>query len=520
MAYNFKTEPYPFQRTIWEDTKDKKTHALFMEQGTGKTKVTLDTVGWQYHLNHVKNLMVVAPSGVHRNWVADEIPKHLPDGIPRMLVSYQTNRAGTRMQKEALDSLMRYSKGLSVLAMSYDAFMTQSGKNAAWEFMKKKKLMHVLDESTRIKNPKADRTKVVMKSGPYSDYRRILSGTPVANGPFDIWAPINFLDPQFWIKHRLSNFFVFRHYFGNIVKRRANLGHEFEFVSGYRNLHELHDLLKPLSTRVTKAEVLKDLPPKVYSTRYFEMSPEQEKIYRQVEQECEVMLEGHVLTMELALTRLLRLQQVTCGYLPRPMDDLNGSGTEEPYITLPGKPARLNALSDATEDISTQGIIWARFTRDIDLICDMLNQKGRGGAVRYDGTQNEDQRANALTRFRNQEAQWFVGNAAVGGEGLTLTEAKIVIYYNNSFKFTERAQSEDRPHRIGQDSSVSYIDLAAIGTVDEDIVRALLKKLEIANIITGDAKKDWIGSPDEYTGSDNFELCADTIADVLNMFNN
>lgn len=514
MSYNFKTKPFPYQKEIWDKTKDEKTHALFMEQGTGKTKVALDTVGWQYSKGNVKNLLVVAPSGVHRNWIMDETPKHLPDEIPRLAVSYQTNRATTKVQREALDDLMRYKKGLAILAMSYDAYVTPAGKKVVWEFMKKQKLLHVLDESTRIKNPKAVRTKAIMKSGAYSDYRRILSGTPVANGPFDVWAPINFLSSDFWEKNRLSNFYVFKNYFGNIVKRKSNLGHEFDFVAGYKNLQILHDILKPISTRVTKAEVLKDLPPKLYTTRYFEMSPEQEKVYKQIEDECMAMLEGHILTMELALTRLLRLQQVTCGYLPRP----DAGPNDQPYLIIPGKPARLNALLDITSDITTQGIIWARFTKDIDNICAMLNEDGNGGAVRYDGTQNEDQRTEALAKFRSQKVQWFVGNPAVGGEGLTLTEAKSVVYYNNSFKFIERSQSEDRAHRIGQNSAVSYTDIAAIGTVDEDIVRALIKKLDIANIITGDAQKGWIDSPDK-EGSENFELFTDTVTNVLMMLN-
>lgn len=512
--FEFKTEPFPFQKEIWDKTKDEKAYALFMEQGTGKTKVSLDTVGWQYYKKNVENLLVTAPSGVHRNWVVDEIPKHLPDCCKPLCVSYQTNRANTRIQKEAVEDLLRYRNGLGVLAMSYDSFVTPAGKKVVWEFMQKKKLMHVLDESTRIKNPKAARTKAIMKSGGYSDYRRILTGTPVANGPFDIWSPLNFLDAKFWEKHRLSNFYVYKHYFGNIVKRRSNLGHEFEFVAGYKNLHELHDMLVTISTRVTKKEVLQDLPPKLFTTRYFELSPEQEKIYKQIEQEYMVMLEGHVLTMDLALTRLLRLQQVTCGYLPRP----DAGPNDEPHIILPGKPARLNALQDIIEDISTQGIIWARFKKDIDLICQLLNQKGYGGAVRYDGTQNEDQRANALKKFRNQSVQWFVGNPTVGGEGLTLTEAKSVIYYNNSFKYIERSQSEDRAHRIGQDTSVSYIDIAASGTVDEDIVRSLIMKRDMANIITGDRNGEWLVAPRRKSKPDN-HMQTPPISDILRMFN-
>ena len=510
--FEFKTKPFPYQKEIWNKTKDEKCHALFMEQGTGKTKVTLDTVAWLYEKGLVKNLLVVAPSGVHRNWVVDEIPKHLPNGIPRRMLTYQSSKASTKAQQNKLYDLLDYKKGLAVLAMSYDAFITKAGKEAAWKFMKRKKLMYVLDESTRIKNPKARRTKAILKSGDFSDYKRILTGTPIANGPFDIWAPIEFLNKEVWRKFRFSSFWVFKHYFGDIVKKRANLGHEYEFVKGYRNLDELYRILQPISTRVTKDEVLKDLPPKLFSTRYFEMSKEQERAYQELKDNYMVQIEGQVITAELALTRLLRLQQITCGYVPNLEDD---SVDAEPYISIPGPNARLEALNELTQDLSTQGIIWARFTKDIDNIVDLLNSPEHGGAVRYDGKQDEDQRAKAIDTFRAGKAQWFVGNAAVGGEGLTLTEAKAVIYYSNSFKLTERLQSEDRAHRIGQDTAVTYYDLAAENTIDEYIIKALLKKIDIANTITGDRKKAWIQLQEQ---EENQGLVNEAVEDALNIF--
>ena len=178
MSFEFKTTPYPYQETIWEATRDKKAHALFMEQGTGKSKVDIDSAAWLYHKGKVENLLIVAPSGVHRNWIKDEIPKHLPDNIKRLTHSYQTTKAKTRKHKDAIFDLMQYRNGLGVLAMSYDSFMTKQGKETAWEFMKKKKLLYTLDESTRIKDPTAKRTKALMKSAGYADYKRILTGTP------------------------------------------------------------------------------------------------------------------------------------------------------------------------------------------------------------------------------------------------------------------------------------------------------------------------------------------------------
>ena len=519
MSFEFKTKPYKYQEIIWEDTKDKKAHALFMEQGTGKTKVDIDTVGYLYHQGKVENLLVVAPSGVHRNWIVDEIPKHLSDNIKRLTHSYSTTKSKTRKHKDAISDLMTYDQGLAVLAMSYDSFMTKPGKQVAWDFMKKKKLLYTLDESARIKDPDTKRTKALLKSANYADYKRILTGTPIANGPFDVWAPINFLDEEVWIKHKLSSFWVFKNYFGNIVRRKANLGHFFETLNKetpYKHLDELYEILQPVSTRVTKAEVLKDLPAKLYSTRYFELGKEQQAIYDEIDKNYMVMVEGELWTMELALTRQLRLQQVTCGYLPK-VDPEPG---DEPYTMLPGKNIRLETLKELCEDTPHQGIIWARFTKDVDLIMELLNSEGMGGAVRYDGQVNEDERALSIDKFRAGKAQWFVGKASVGGEGLTLTEAKTVIYYNNTFKFTERLQSEDRAHRIGQTQAVLYYDIAGIGTVDEQIIEALIKKHKIADQITGDASKTWIEKVvDEQKDSDQKDLLIHALTDVFSIFN-
>ena len=228
-----------------------------------------------------------------------------------------------------------------------------------------------------------------------------------------------------------------------------------------------------------------------------------------------VMVDGELWTMELALTRLLRLQQVTCGYLPT----LDPEPDDEPYKVLPGKNIRLETLKELCEETPHQGIIWARFTKDVDLIMELLNSEGMGGAVRYDGQVNEDERANSIDRFRAQEVQWFVGKASVGGEGLTLTEAKTVIYYNNSFKLIERLQSEDRAHRIGQDQAVLYYDIAGIETVDEKIIDSLIAKVKIANTITGDQAKDWLETREKDAVFSDMEILQDAaITDAVRIF--
>lgn len=482
--FEFKTKPFPHQRTTWDQTKEAKSWAVFWEQGTGKSKLTVDTAAWLSHKNLIDSMLIVAPSGVHTNWIKDEIPTHMPDFVNPKNFFFQTAKKHTKEHKQEFYDLVKH-KGLANMAISYDAFITKEGKQHVWDFMRKRKsLLYVLDEATRIKNPKAVRTKAILKSSMFGAYKRILTGTPIANGPFDIYSPIEFLNETFWKGHRFPNFYIFKHYFGDIIKRKANLGHEYEFLKGYKNVEELYHILKTISSRVTKDMVLKDLPPKVYRKLYFELSSEQQKVYDELKNELLTVIDGEVISAPLAITLMLRLQQVTSGYLPSVSDPDNPR-----LIPIPGPNPRLELLKDRCEDVSTQGIIWARFRMDIDLIIAALGEKN---CARYDGKCSESDRRLAKEQFKAGKRQWFVATTAVGGEGLTLNEAKYVCYYNNSYKLTERLQSEDRPHRIGQTSSVAYDDLVALNTVDVPIIESLRKKLNIANIITGDKLKEWL----------------------------
>jgi SNF2 family DNA or RNA helicase len=183
----------------------------------------------------------------------------------------------------------------------------------------------------------------------------------------------------------------------------------------------------------------------------------------------------------LAITQLLRFQQITSGFVP--LDD-------ETILQFEKNP-RLEMLTDIVEDTTGKMIIWAKFSLEITTILGALKELGVE-AVRYDGQTSAEERGEAITRFQNGTARAFVANPAAAGEGLTLHAATTVIYYSNSFKLTDRLQSEDRAHRIGQHHPVTYIDLVGTDTVDEKIVDALRNKLDIASVVTGDTAKAWI----------------------------
>lgn len=567
MEYQFKTKPFAHQLEEWNRSREEVARAIFWEQGTGKSKLTIDTACWLWLLRRIDAVVIVAPNGVHRNWVEQEIPDHTPDAILNdgmRAFFFQSQRADTKWHKAEVRAVTNH-KGFIWFAISYEAFLTNAGKRALIDIFDRRRVFYVLDEAHYIKSPDAERTKSILRSSIYAPFRRILTGTPIAQGPFDAYSEIQFLIPDYWAQYSLGTFTEFKHHFG-LFKKGWNPtaynpatgkrdGNEYEMLAEYRRLDELKGLLAPVSSRVTKDEVL-DLPPKLYKKRYFPMSKEQAKLYRSLKDDYVVWLatgkleeeasafadipivgacptcrgkhelevdgyiypcpdcspedgpdlglDGHTpVVAALAITRLLRLQQITSGYLPTDEE-------EEPLYVIPGPNPRLAALLDIIEESTHKVIVWARFRLDIDLIMEALS--GRGvPAVRYDGAVSDDGRAEAKARFQGvrtvyekgklvgrspvpeeEQARVFVGNPAAGATGLTLTAARTVVYYSNSFKLIDRLQSEDRAHRIGQENRVLYVDLVAEDTVDNNIVTSLRSKFNIARQITGDKLQEWL----------------------------
>jgi SNF2 family DNA or RNA helicase len=499
LDYEYRTEPFDHQREVLEATWDREAFAVFWEQGTGKTKLLLDTAAALYQAGKIDCLFVVAPNGVHRNWIAEEINKHVPVSVlaDAKGFAYHSSKAKTKKHLAASQEALKH-EGFAIIAISYDAFMTDAGKKFAKSVLTKRECLYILDESARVKSPSAKRTKTIISSARFGKYRRILTGTPVSNKPFDIFTQMKFLHKDYWKDKGLNNFTMFKSYFAIWAEGQLQSGRTFPILVNYKNLEELHDMIQPDSSRVLKCDVL-DLPPKLYSKRYFDMSSKQTKLYNELRDNFMTEMEsGDSVTADLAITRILRLQQITCGYVAveretRPDPDMpDYIKYEYDVVDIEAKNLRLKLLQEIVEDMPGKAIIWARFTRDIDMICEMLGDK----AVRYDGQVKTDDRAKAIQSFQhddgNDGAQFFVANAQAAGEGLTLTKATTVIYYNNNFKLSERLQSEDRAHRIGQEHPVQYIDIVCNDTIDQHIVDALIEKKDIARIITGDAVKQWL----------------------------
>jgi len=479
-SYEFETKPFDHQLSVIRDSWSEKYFALFMEMGTGKTKVVIDTMGILYEEEKINAALVIAPKGVFDNWVRKEIPVHLPKRIARNIVRWQPNIT-QKFQDELEPFVLDPFDGIKLFVMNVEAFSTTKGLQIAKVFLKKNpKNMVIVDESTTIKNRKASRTKNIIALQNLSEYRRILTGSPVTKSPMDLFSQCEFLTPKCL---GFNSYYAFQGRYANVQQRA--MGHRsFNQIVGYRKLDELNLKLDQFSNRILKEDCL-DLPPKLYIRRDVPLTAEQAKLYKQMKKLALAKLEnGELATTASVLTQIMRLQQICCGFL-QPDD-----GEIQPLDNN-----RIDELLSIIEETQGKAIIWASYTHDIKKIRDTLSEKyGEESVACYYGGTPQEERQDIVDKFQDPEnpLRFFVGQPRTGGYGITLTAANTVIYYSNSYDLEIRLQSEDRAHRIGQTNKVTYIDLVSPDTIDEKILIALKSKIDIAGQVLGEQARDWL----------------------------
>ena len=475
--YRFKTKPYAHQITALEKSWNKEAFAYFMEMGTGKSKVLIDNIAMLYDKGKINGALIIAPKDVYQNWHDIEIPVHMPDHIEKKMVLWRATI--TQKQQRQLDSLFESGEDLHILIMNVESFSTPKGLNFASKFLSCHQALVAIDESTTIKNPDAARTRSIVSLGKAAKYRRILTGSPVTKSPLDLYKQCEFLSEGLL---DYSSYYAFKTRYADL--RTANFGgRSVQIVVGYKNLGELSEKLEGFSYRVLKEDCL-DLPDYVYTKRIIQLSKEQKEIYNQMKQIALAQMDGKLMTTATALVQLMRLHQITCGHFTA--DD--GSITEI-------KNDRLSALMDILSEVENKAVIWAHYRHDIESIVKEISKEyGPDSFVTYYGDTPHDERQNNIKLLQdpNSKVKFIIGTPQTGGYGITLTEANVMIYYSNGYDLEKRTQSEARINRAGQTRKMTYIDIIAEGTVDEKIVKALRKKVDIASKVMGEELKDWI----------------------------
>ena len=442
---------------------------LFCEQGLGKTKIMLDILA----NGEPCDVVVLAPNGLHANWHYKEIPQHFDPPY----VDFYWKGLNTKTERKNLETFMGITKSnvFRLMLMNVEAAITKAGLETLVAFMKQSdNTVLIIDESQCIKNWKAVRTKTIMsKLVPLSKRRFILSGTPMTQGPIDMYSQAMFLCTSSIPYRTITGF---RHVFA--VEELMVLGNRsFKKVTGYKNLDHLTEILSPFCIRLTKEDCL-DLPEKIYSNYYVEMSPEQEKAYREMRDQCITELKSGATTSSLLpITKIIKLQQICSGFVSTDDDGCIGIHRFEHN--------RLKAL-DQLAETNDQLVIFAAFHENIRQIVDHLSEAyGTSSVVTYTGHDSQTTRTENLNKFQNGEARFFVATSA-GSRGITLTSASTVVFYSLNYSLENYLQSQDRIHRIGQNKTSNYIQLICPNTVEEKIKIILDKKEELTNLVLDD----------------------------------
>lgn len=438
------------QRQAFHFARRLDSAMLAMDMGTGKSKVTIDLI----QNSDDRLVLIVCPKSVVAVWPR-EFEKHAADPSRFMVIPLSAGTTEARAQEVTRKSKLAMATGkTAVFVINYEA---------VWRDAIAKVLMTVdwsrivCDESHRIKSPTGVASKFMGKLGREADRRLALTGTPMPHSPLDAFGQYRFLDPSVFG----DSFFRFKHTYG---VWGGYGGHE---LLGYRNEDDLNSRFYSLAYRVGK-EVL-DLPEAIHDTRSVALEPSAMKMYRDLRDEFVAWVgEGHEVTATNALAKLLRMQQLTSGFLP----GVDGEGTVEVST------AKSGLLADVIEDMAVDEpvVVFCRFRADLDVVHRVAAAQGRTSA-------ELSGRTNALASWQAGEADVLAVQIQSGGVGIDLTRARYCIYYSLGFSLGDYMQSLARVHRPGQTRSVTYLHLVATDTIDEVVYAALAARDEVVQTI-------------------------------------
>lgn len=442
----------------------RRGFGFLFEMGCGKTLTAIAVAGTLYAEHKINKLLVVAPTSVCSVWPEDfgkfaDFPH-----IEKIMLGTKSQRLKQLKELESFPC-----EALKVAVINYESVWRDDIFDKLVEFNAD---MIICDESQRIKTHDAQQSKAMHKLGDLARYKLILSGTPVQNNAVDLYSQYRFLDPTVFG----SNFYKFRNRFcvmGGFNRRQ---------IVNYKDLDLLIKKEHSIAYRVTKKEAL-DLPEQTFETRYITLTPSEKKLYNTLKKESATELaNGETISASTVLTKLLRLQQFTGGFVI-------ADGEEKPQQIGSGK---INALEDIVDDYVIDSgkklVIFARFKAELDLIQKLLDKKKLKYGVIYGDIKLSD-RGEIVKDFQeNEETKVFLAQIDTAGLGITLTAADTCVYYSVNFNYAAYSQSLARIHRIGQRNTCTYIHLTTKGTVDELIMKALHKKEDLAKTIVDDWK--------------------------------
>ena len=527
--------PYKHQEVALERYRNAKEIPLFFDPGTGKTRTALLIAEAKFKAGQIDAVLVIAPNGVHKQWAVEEVPKWL-------------SHVDTTVQWRKNKKLFFVENKLNIVCTNIEQFSTKTRYMDYVAWANEHKTFIILDEATRIKNPKAIRTqrllyefntvvrrgKTILKSEPKTVARAILTGTPVTNGPFDVWPMFEFLRPGYfgvnwygfqnrygmfhaiqvngrvirilinedaWSQIRnCTSFEMANALYGVSLSTYDTIRAQDHYEGPFRNVDSLRDKMLEIAMFVRIEDCI-DMPDRTYNRKLLDMSAEQSRVYHEMELYFITQYKDEKVEAKSKLTAYIRLQQIASGFVSS--EQLPESEVEDPppnKITWFDDQPKIDQLLCDVEEITdvegitnNQVIIVCHFSAEAERIYDALTAEGYKVCL-----QTGWKKVGSIDGFKRGDYKVMVANIRVISMGFNLQEhCNHMIFYSNTFSLEDRIQVEARIYRAGQAHPCIYLDYVMKDTIDMKVYAALKQKKQLADYIRDTSVEDMLTKPDE-----------------------
>jgi hypothetical protein len=556
VEYVSKRRPRVKQAEALARMRGKTSFALLMDLRTGKTKPIYDEWGAMALENESLDLLVIAPTGAYLPWKSEaekDLPDTLL-GVTKIYI-WSSSTSKTKVDKKRRDAFMEY-RGPRILLMNMEAISSvEAARDLCVAFGKQRTGLNtaVIDESVTIKNGDSICSKFCVNVlAPLFKYRRTLTGLVSPRSPLDVYYQFKFLDPKIL---GFDSFTAFRARYAKINRicmlpthviqekfktclgsqakfdhlNDTGLGHLVKYlmpnlnldgmsrsdmleiinqapdsftrqamldaipqlggyiptvpvIESYENIQEINDKIAPYSFRV-RLEDTYDMPSSDYSFRDVEMTREQRRIYKDLRDfaTAELASEVHV-TASQVITQMLRLHQVLLGHT---MDE-NGK-----IHLIPEN--RTKSLIQFLDDYDRKAVIWCSYDIDVMKVSAAIKKTfGDGSVARFWGGNLKTREEEEALFKTKKECRFIVATPDAGRFGRTWDVADLCFYYSSRNNLDHRIQSEGRVKADGKTIPIAYVDAICRDTVEDRIIAALRKKLDMALVINGENWRSWL----------------------------
>lgn len=479
----FRLSNYKHQQEEWDRHRDDDARALLWQMRTGKTKSVLDLACYRHAKGEISGVLVLAPNGVHVNWIKRQLPLHMWEGTEYVAHAWQASEARKPGHAQSLDRCLQYrGDGLAVLAVNSESIIHDKPAALIKKFLQrhKGKCMLVVDESHDFRSPGSKRTKRARALKRYCRVRRTLTGTSVSNSPLAAYSQFELLADK---ALGFQDFKDFEGHYAYYVQERTKGGRSYEKLDHYRNLDDLQERMSRWASVVLREDV-DDMPELLMDQRTVLLPDAQQAQYETLLKELILELEdgGEVEAIE-GGARIIKLQQLLGGWV------IDADGNVRDLVTDEENPRLVGMLEDVQES-DRKCIVWCKFREDIRRVVRALNKAGVKCVEYHGAIHSQSKRQEAIDSFNHDPAvKVFVGQPKAGGAGLDLSAADVILWYSHTFDLIERDQANERATQIGG-KTVTIRDFVTPNSVDEYILANLEGKRSVSESLAGRGLRD------------------------------